>query len=402
MRCVVDEMGGDTERRCKEDRWEPDGLLTRPRTVGMRQTYVVGVMAVGILVVASCGDPEIVDGPVGAPQPSSAPPATRLMEPPPEPGDGDFVPVTALDAGTVDDPCPTDVAVDMSATEPSVMLDETSRLEPLLGIVLQYGQQYPDEFGGYGLHWLSAGDASVFVSFTDNVADHRAALIERVEFPDELIVCQAPASETDRSAIQATLTNELAGRYTSIGSGGVAGAVTVDLNPDEEDLAAELVRRYGAAVDVTVGALKYPLGEAEAVCRPPLEPSLIDGLTITIVDPDTPKNITGSGTMTLTVRLTNTTDQTVRFDSGQPSAVITDAEGMPRTLDTIGVGDVGILIEVEPGGHQDFDLDVSLASCDPALGYILPPGDHHVVISLYNGRLQTDMNSDPLRVVISS
>jgi hypothetical protein len=61
------------------------------------------------------------------------------------------VPVTALDADTVDDPCPTDVAVDMSATESSVMLEETSRLEPMLGIVLQTGQQHPDVFGGYGL-----------------------------------------------------------------------------------------------------------------------------------------------------------------------------------------------------------------------------------------------------------
>jgi hypothetical protein len=312
------------------------------------------------------------------------------------------VPVTALDADTVDDPCPTDVAVDMSATESSVMLEETSRLEPMLGIVLQTGQQHPDVFGGYGLHWFSAGDASVFVSFTEDVADHRAALVERVEFPDELIVCQVPASEADRRAIQATLTNELAGRFTSIGSGGMVGAVTVDLNPNEEALAEDLVRRYGAAVEVTVGALKYPLDDAEAVCRAPLESSLIDGLTITIVDPDTPMKPTGSGTVPLTVRLTNTSDETVRFDSGQPAAVITDAQGMPRTLDRRGVAGVGVLIELEPGGHQDFDLDVSLASCDPALGYILPPGDHHVVISIYNGQLQTEMNSDPLPVVIAN
>lgn len=324
------------------------------------------------------------------------------MEPLPEPGDGDFVPATALDADTVDDPCPTDVAVDRSATEASVMLDETSRLEPMLGIVLQYGQQHPDVFGGYGLHWLNAGDASVFVSFTDDVAGHRAALVERVEFPDELIVCQAPASEEDRRAIQATLTDELAGRFTSIGSGAMTGAVTVDLNPNEEALAAELVRRYGAAVEVTVGALKYPLDDAESVCRSPLESNLTDGLTITLIYPGTPNEPTESGTVPLTVRLANTSDDTVRFNSGQPSAVITDAQGMPRTLDTRGVADVGVLIELEPGGHQDFNLDVSLASCDPALGYLLGPGDHHVVISIYNGQFQTEMNSDPLPVVIDN
>jgi hypothetical protein len=401
MRCV-DEMGGDTERRFTKDRREPVASLAHLKTMGLRQTYVVGAIAVGILVVAGCGDPDAADGPAGSPQLSSAPPATRLMESAPEPGDGDFVPVTAFGADTVDDPCPTDEAVDRSATESSMVFDEAARLEPMLGIVLQYGQQHPDVFGGYGLHWLSPGDASVFVSFTDDVADHRAALVEQVEFPDELIVCQAPASKADRRAIQATLSNELAGRFTSIGTSGMAGVVTVDLNPDEEALAEELVQRYGAAVDVTVGALQYPLAEAEAVCPPPLEPSLVDGLRFMIVDPDTALAPTASGTVQLTVRLMNTSDETVRFDSGQPTAVITDVRGMPLTLDIVGGEDMGVLIELEPGEHQDFDLDVSLAACDPALGYMISPGDHHIVISLHNGQLQTEMNSDPVPVVIGN
>lgn len=319
----------------------------------------------------------------------------------PPPGPGDVVPVTAVDAEMVDEPCPADVAVDMSATESSVLLDETSRLEPMLGIVLQYGQQHPDVFGGYGLHWFSAGDASVFVSFTDDVAEHRAALVERVEFPDELIVCQAPASEADQRAIQATLTNELAGRFTSIGAGGKSGAVTVGLNANEEALAEELVQRYGAAVEVTVGALTYPLAEAEAVCGARLEASLIDGLAITIVDSEMPVHLTSAATVPLTVRLTNTSDQTIRFDSGQPTAVITEAQGVPLILDTRGRDDVGVTIELDPGGHQDFDLDVSLASCDPALGYTLSPGEHHIVVSLYNAQRPAEMHSEPLPITIA-
>lgn len=134
---------------------------------------------------------------------------------------------------------------------------------------------------------------------------------------------------------------------------------------------------------------------------PPLESSIIDGLAITIVDRDTPMNTTASGTVPPNVRLTNTSKETVRFHSGQPTAVITDAQGMPRTLNTRGVATVGVLIELVPGGHQDFDLDVSLASCNPALGYTIPPGDHHIVVSLYNRQLQTEMNSDPLPVFIA-
>lgn len=368
-------------------------------TMGRRSTFVVAAIAAGLLVVAGCGASDGASSSIDTDQVSGAPPMTAQIGPPPE--SGDVVPVTAVDAEIVGEPCPADVAVDMSATEASVLLDETSRLEPMLGIVLQYGQQHFDVFGGYGLHWLSAGDASVFVSFTDDVAEHRAVLVERVKFPDELIVCQAPASEADQRAIQATLTNELAGRFTSIGAGGKSGAVTVGLNANEEALAEELVQRYGAAVEVTVGALTYPLAEAEAVCEARLEPSYIDGLAITIVESEMPVHLTSSATVPLTVRLTNTSDQTIRFDSGQPRAVITDAQGMPRTVDTRGVADVGVLIELEPGGHQDFDLDVSLASCDPALGYTLPSGEHHTVISLYNAQRQTEMHSEPLLITIA-
>ena len=334
------------------------------------------------MVVASCGDTSGPDGAAGAPVGSldqgTAPPATRLMEPPPDPGDADFVPVTALNAGEVDEPCPADVPVDLDTGGSSAMSEESSRLEPMLGVVLQYGSTHPDVFGGYGLHWLSAGDASVFVSFTGDVAHHRDALVGLVEYPDELIVCQAAANEADRNMIQATLLAELDGRFTSLGAGGKNGAVTMGLNPTEETLAAELVERYGAAVDVSVGALAYPLDDAEVVCGPTLEPSLIDGLDVSVLNAGSPVEMTPGGTVAVTVRLTNTNEQTIHFDSGQPSTAITDAEGAPLTSDTRDVLLVGIGITLDPGARQDFDVEVLLASCDPSLGYVVPAGDHFV------------------------
>jgi hypothetical protein len=86
----------------------------------------------------------------------------------------------------------------------------------MLEVVLRCGSERPDVFGGYGLHWYSADDASVFVSFAGNLASHREALADQVEFRDGLIVCQAAASEADRNAIQATHVDELSGRFTSI------------------------------------------------------------------------------------------------------------------------------------------------------------------------------------------
>lgn len=362
------------------------------------RTLKVGLVVVGaVAAVAGCGDAGADS--VGAPtieavEPTEAPPITRLIEPP-EAG-ADVSPVTAIDAVEIDEPCPANVPVDMNATDSSLIFDEQSRLEPMLGVVLQYGTEYPEQFGGYGLHWLSAGDASVFVSFTEELASHRDALAERVEFPDELIVCQAGASEADRNSIQATLVDELNGRFTSIGSGGKSGRVTVELNANEADLAADLVERYGTAVEVSVGALAYPLVEADAVCQPTLDTNLIDGLDVTIVGTGTELAATPGGTINLTVRLANTSDAPLRFESGQPTATITNESGSPRTLDTRSVADVGIEISIEPGAHRDFDLDVSLASCDPADGYLLPTGEHFIVVSIYNSELQGNMNSAPL------
>jgi len=366
---------------------------------------LAGVVAAGTIVAASCGDAGGSDGAADSPVGTlgqSAPPATRLLEPLPEPGDADFVPVTALDAGEVAEPCPVVVPVDRSATGwSSAMLDETSRLEPMLGVVLQYGSERPDVFGGYGLHWTSADDASVFVSFTTDVSEHRAALTGLVAHPDELIVCQAPASEADRNMIRATLLAELDGRFTSLGSGATNGAVTAGLNPTEETLAAQLVERYGAAVDVSVGALAYPLDDAEDVCGPTLEPSLIDGLDVSVLNAADPVVMTPAGTAAISVRLTNTGDQTIHFGSGHPSTAITDAEGAPLTSDMSGGEDVGIGITLDPGAHQDFDVEVALSSCDPSLGYLVPAGDHFVVVSFYNAELHSDMNSEPLPISIA-
>ena len=369
----------------------------------MGRRLSVGVVVVAVAVVGACGDPDISNSSPAslgsASGEDSAPPATRALPTLSELRDS--VTVTAVDAGDVNEPCPTDASVDMNATGASVVLDEASRLEPMIGAVLQYGSQHPGVFGGYGLHWITAGDASVFVSFTGDLGEHRAALTELVEYPDELIVCQAPASETDRSAIQATLSSELNGRYTEISSGGKSGAVVVGLNPTEQTLADELVRRYGTAIDVRVGALTYPLDDADSVCAPRLEPSLIDGLDAAVLDTTEPVTMTRTGTVPLTIRLTNTSDQPIRFDSGQPSMVITDQQGSPRTSDTRGVPLAGIEVALQPDAHQDFEVEVLLASCDPALGYLVPPGNHHVVVSVYNVQLQTNMHSQPLPITIA-
>ncbi len=151
----------------------------------------------------------------------------------------------------VTEPCPAsqpDAGED--AEEFEQMMAESSRLEPMLGQVLAYGGQHPDEFGTYGLIWQSGGDASVFISFTSDLDAHRDALRKSVAYPDELVVCQVAVSGDVARALMVKLTDELRGHYQSIGLG--MGPVEVVLNPGEHTLADKLVSEYGDAVVVTI------------------------------------------------------------------------------------------------------------------------------------------------------
>ena len=153
-----------------------------------------------------------------------------------------FVPVH------VDQPCPqSDPA---GGTGPAVGT-ESSRLEPMLGQVLAYGQQHADQFGSYGFVWQSADDASVFISFTANVDEHRDALARIVQFPDQLVVCQAALPGDQAAALLARLTTELEGKWVTIGSTGES--VAIGLPSGQDELAEDLKTRYGDAVKVTVG-----------------------------------------------------------------------------------------------------------------------------------------------------
>ncbi len=179
-------------------------------------------------------------------------PATTVMVPP----DPNAAPVVSVAPFEVVEPCPQS---DPSSDGGQGVLAESSRLESMLGQVLAYGGQRPDQFGSYGLVW-DGEDASVFVSFTSDLDAHRVALQGTVDHPDELIVCQVAMSGVVAQAVQATLTAELAGRFVSIGRG--MGPLEVTLAPTEAQLAGELVARYGDAIEVTVGALLYPIEDA--------------------------------------------------------------------------------------------------------------------------------------------
>ena len=152
IRLAGGNLGGDDER-----------LMTVRR--------VIFVLLGGGLAVEGCGetgpsagsvrasDPVAPSAPVGT---MPGPPATTVFLPP----DANVPPVMSLAPSVVTEPCPSS---EPTPGDGQGMMAEQSRLEPMLGQVLAYGAQYPDQFGTYGLIWHDDGSASVFVSFTADV-----------------------------------------------------------------------------------------------------------------------------------------------------------------------------------------------------------------------------------------
>jgi hypothetical protein len=157
--------------------------------------------------------------------------------------------VASVEPTVVTEPCPESPGGPDGA---DAMYTELARLEPMLGVVLAYGGQHPDEFGSYGMVWHGVNDGSVFISFTTNLDVHRDALEQLVAHPDELIVCQVAISGDVSRALFAQLTEDLQGRFHSVAIG-IRGLEVV-LMSGEEALAAELIAEYGDAVNVTVCA----------------------------------------------------------------------------------------------------------------------------------------------------
>jgi hypothetical protein len=311
--------------------------------------------------------------------------------------DPSAAPVGSVAPVDVSEPCPES---DASLGGGHGMLAESSRLEPMLGQVLAYGGQHPDVFGTYGLVWHGGDDASVFVSFTSDLDVHRAALEAAVEHPGELIVCQVAVSGAVAQAMQATLVRDLEGRFLSIGRGSSAIEVVVAAN--EAQLAGELLARFGDAVEVTVGALAYPLDSAIPVCADPPHSASIPGLRIDVVAPTEPISAAGVVPLSLTVTLTNAGGTPIQFGSGTATGMILDELGnVVSSSSSMALADLGIAVDLAPGESMELPLVVTTASCDPQLGYVVPPGGYELVAAVqHSDGDTTTLHSPPVPIVV--
>ncbi len=315
------------------------------------------------------------------------PGTTVLAAPNPDATVGTLAPVE------ITEPCP---ASDLAGGGGEGMIEEASRLEPMIGQMLAYGQAHADVFGTYGLIWHDGADASVF-AFTRDLDVHRRALGQEVTYPEELIVCQVAINGSEAQALQTQLTRELAGKFFSVVIG--ASGVAVVLAADQEAVADDLDARFGGAIDLTVGALRYPIETAIDACTDLPAPDVMAGLAIEPEAPDGPIDASGAPAASLTVRLTNTGTSPIRFGSGAAVGVLLDANGNVVNANVGAINGVGTEVDLSPDASLDLSLLVSTASCRPALGYMLPTGDYQLV-ALVQADTRT-LTSEPVAVAVS-
>jgi hypothetical protein len=337
-------------------------------TVGRRRPQLAGLALAALAAfVAACaaGPVATPSGPTASPRPTPTPIGS------PRPSD-----LPSLEA------CPNFVEVVETGplpgddgTEDGPLAREQARISADVDAAVAYGARFPDEFGS--VRYENGPRVRLVIGFTSHIAEHCAALRELLEYPDEFEIIRQPATEAQLMAAMDEIV-EMA-RPSLQGVGLAAEVIHVTLRADGEPFAAEILEAYGDLVEITVGMLPYPNrfagpagcgGEALAVSDAPLE--LVVDLEADAIKPGA--DFHG------TVEIANTGPAPFDFQSGptQTAAVYLPGADSPVGFFTGGMDAIGYGATIEPGASITLDVIGGTASCDPGLGWALPPGAYEV------------------------
>lgn len=156
--------------------------------------------------------------------------------------------------------------------------------------------------------------------------------------------------------------------------------------------AEELHRQFGDGVELTVGALPYPPGQQPPRRRDPGPPAdLLDSHEI-VAELDGAAVVGSGHTLRHGLLLRNRTGNELQLaTNGQVTAVVVD----PDTGEVVG-GFSGfqqlplIIFRVAPGQTGRVPLLIGTASFTPRLGYVVPPGDWGIQVTLTLGQPPRD------------
>jgi hypothetical protein len=197
-----------------------------------------------------------------------------------------------------------------------------------------------------------------------------------------------PAGGDQIRTLYDTLVSDLGDRYDSIGISPAGDRVEVELFSGAEETARDLDERYGGLLEITVGHFPYPLpDDAESACpAAPTATRSVD-LAVAVVSPSGPIRVDeASGrSVTADVEVLNVSDERVTVSVANGWGLLSldgvVVGGAPQT----NVADDLTSITLNPADQTTLAIEFSTASCEPTLGYQLPPGDYVLGGWIYAG-----------------
>jgi hypothetical protein len=263
-------------------------------------------------------------------------------------------------------------------TETGLVAGEQERLSADLDALREYASRQHADFAS--IRWENGPRVRVVVGLTNRFEEHCQAMRAIAKFPDEFEIVWQPYTEEQLTAIRSSIEISAAGRLRAIGFG--AGVIHVSLRADAIDLAAELADEYPGALELQVGLLPFPAAELPPWydCSEPMSRLVSESplrVTARIDSPVHPgDDLRGGATVT------NKSEEMVVFDSGDPATAVVVLAGTQTIVAMFdgAVGGVGAGGELLPGASKELGIVGGTASCDPDLGYALPPGDYEVIV----------------------
>jgi hypothetical protein len=253
---------------------------------------------------------------------------------------------------------------------------EQQRISSDVDLAIAYGADHSDEYAS--VRYENGPRVRMVIGFTAHIEEHCAALRAILEYPDEFEIIRQPVTELRLEEIRQAIAARYRELMRSVGRG--AGVIHLALRADGQDAAAEVLAEYGELVEITVGLLPYPdrFG-GDPMCEPLVGPIAGDSQLVAVAQ--LAANSVRSGLDfrgTVTVR--NTGADAFDFQSGPRHAAVVfkPGSGSPSGFWTGGMDAVGFGKLLPPGESVELELVGGTASCDPALGYALPPGQYEV------------------------
>lgn len=165
----------------------------------------------------------------------------------------------------------------------------------------------------------------------------------------------------------------------ALSSIGICGDVAhVALQADQEHLASELAQRYGDAVDLVVGAFRYPSRRPAhqlAATRPPPEIVSIEGLKLHLRLEEHTLAVGARGQAKLVV--SNIGSRHLGPLSSEQPLLARVVDGAGETVGGLApawIAGTGLGIDLDPGKELAIAVPYGTASFREDLGYLLPPG----------------------------